>query len=91
LAQIKISVSYRLREIAKEMTLGLNTVRTIVGQAEGTDRTSRRHRGGIEIDRQQIAQWKRQRRTGDFLPRRAQKATENSYKLVKEAKGLGLA
>jgi hypothetical protein len=47
------------------------TRRPIVGQMNGDDRTTQKHRGRlerIEIDRAQQATWKRQRRTGDTLP-----------------------
>ena len=37
-----------LRWIAEETTLGLNTVRTIVGKANGTDRTTKHHRARID-------------------------------------------
>jgi hypothetical protein len=37
----------------------------------------------------QMASWKRRRRTGDALPRRAQAVVEEGKKLIKEAKGLG--
>ena len=33
--------------------------------------------------------WKRQRRTGDALPRQAQRVVEQGHALLKEAKGLG--
>jgi hypothetical protein len=42
-----------LRRIAEEMSLGLNTVRTIVGKANGSDRTSRREQERIDLRRQQ--------------------------------------
>jgi hypothetical protein len=34
-----------LREIVEETNLGLRTVRTIVDQRKGTDRTTKKHRG----------------------------------------------
>lgn len=77
-----------LRGIVDETSLGLNTVRTIVGKKNGTDRTSKREYQRIEIDRQQLAAWKRQRRTGDVLPRQAQRVVEDGRALIKEAKGL---
>jgi hypothetical protein len=81
-----------LRWIAEEMSLGLNTVRTIVAKGSGADRTTRKHRERverIEIDRPQAIRWKRQKRTGDALPRQAQRAVEGGHVLLKEAKGLG--
>jgi hypothetical protein len=78
---------HSLRGIADETNLGLNTVRTIVGKANGTDRTTKQRR--IEIDRNAAAGRKRQKRTGDALPRQAQRVVEESRALIKEAKGLG--
>jgi hypothetical protein len=81
-----------LRGIAEELTLGFQTVRTIIAQGNGTDRTSRKHRQRaerIEIDQTQVARWKRQRRTGNALPQQAQRVAETGQKLIKEAKGLG--
>jgi hypothetical protein len=45
---------YSLRDIADETSLGLSTVRTIVAQKNGTDRTSKRHRQRIELAARQI-------------------------------------
>jgi hypothetical protein len=80
-----------LREIAETLTLGLQTVRTIVDRNNGNDRTMRKYRGRFErIDnRTQALRWKRQKRTGDSLPRRAQRVVEDARDLLKEAKGLG--
>jgi hypothetical protein len=77
-----------LRGIAEETSLGLPTVRTIVAKAAGTDRTSKREQQRIDLRREQLA-WKRQRRDGDALPRRAQRVVEEGRALLKEAKGLG--
>jgi hypothetical protein len=77
-----------LRWIAEETSLSFSTVRTIVGKANGTDRTTKLHRARIDISGQ-MASWKRRRRTGDALPRRAQAVVEEGHKLIKEAKGLG--
>jgi hypothetical protein len=81
-----------LRGIVDDTNLGLNTVRTIVGMINGTDRTTVKHRqrlGRIELDRTRLARQRRQKRTGDVLPRRAQRLVETGQKLIKEAKGLG--
>jgi Helix-turn-helix domain of resolvase len=78
-----------LRSIAEETGLGLNTVRTIVGKANGTDRTTKTRWQRIEPDRAQMTRWKRQRRTGNALPREAQRVAEKGRALLKEAKGLG--
>jgi hypothetical protein len=80
-----------LRGIAEDTSLGLDTIRTIVGKMSGRDRTARKHRSWLERidDRQHQAAWKRQRRTGDALPSRAQCIVEEGRALIKEAKGLG--
>ena len=82
-----------LRGIAEDTSLSVDTVRTIVGKMNGQDRTTTKHRQRLErIDeRQRLAKWKRQRRTGDALPRRVQRVVEGGRALVKEAKGLGRA
>jgi hypothetical protein len=79
-----------LRWIAEETSLGLNTVRTIVGKVDGSDRTSRKHRERID-NRQQATRWKRQKRTGDALPKQAQRVVEEGRGLLLEAKGLARA
>jgi hypothetical protein len=71
----------------EETSLGFRTVRTIVGQIDGTDRTSQRHMGRIDPDRLRQARWKRQRRRGDALPRRVQRVIEDGHTLAKEARG----
>jgi hypothetical protein len=78
--------SMSLRRIAEETSLSLATVRTIIGQANRTDRTTRKHLARITIDKAQIATWKRQRRTGDALPKRINTALAEGRKAVKEAK-----
>ena len=60
----------------------------------GDDRTTQKHRDWlerIEIDRQQIAAWKRGRRTRDALPKRIQATLKQGRALAKEARGLGKA
>jgi hypothetical protein len=81
-----------LRGIADDTSLGLNTVRTIVTKKNGTDRTMKKHRQRlerIELDRVRLASQRRQKRTGDALPRQAQRVVEEGRDLIKEAKGLG--
>jgi hypothetical protein len=74
-----------LRDIAEETSLGLQTVRTIVGKKDGTDRTTKRHLARIANKEINIT-WKRQRRTGDSLPKRAQKVVKDAEALAKEAR-----
>jgi hypothetical protein len=81
-----------LRNIAEEMTLGLQTVRTVISQKGGKDRTTRHHRQRLEridIDQQQRRKWKRQRQIGNRLPSRVNALLKEGKALVKEAKGLG--
>lgn len=87
------TAGYSLRGIAEETSLGLNTVCTIIAKKNGTDRTTKKHRQRLErVDlSQQAATWRRQRRTGSTLPKRAQRVVEAGQALIKEAKGLGRA
>jgi hypothetical protein len=78
-----------LREIAFYTSLGLGTVRTIIGRNNGTDRTSKKRREKIETDRHERAHWKSRKRTGDALPKQVQAVIETGKALVQEAKGLG--
>jgi hypothetical protein len=75
-----------LRAIAEETSLSLATVRTIIGQAKQTDRTTRKHFERIKLDKVQATTWKRQRRTGDALPTRINAALTESRAAVKEAR-----
>ena len=78
-----------LRGIAEETGLGLSTVRTIVGRINRSDRTTKKRWQRIQLDKTEQAHWKSRKRTGDALPRRAQRVVETGTELVKEAKGLG--
>jgi hypothetical protein len=83
-----------LREIAEETGLGLNTVRTIIAQANRKDRTTKKYLARLEpvaVDRQRRARWKRQRRCGNELPKRINNHLKASAALIREAKGLGRA
>ena len=76
-----------LRGIVEETNLGLGTVRTIVDKANNADRTTKRHHRRLEPE---IAtSWKRQKRIGDALPKRAEGVFKTGRALLKEAKGLG--
>lgn len=59
-----------LRGIVDDTSLGLNTVRTIVGRMDGTDRTSVKHYQRIAPDRARMAAWAARKRTPDALPQR---------------------
>ena len=54
-----------------------------------TETAPRFHRARINPDRQQAIRWKRQKRTGDALPKQAQRVVEEGRALLKAAKGLG--
>ena len=69
-----------MREIAFKTSLGLGTVRTIIGRKNGTkDR----------VDKHERAHWKSQKRTGDALPKQVEHVIETGQAPVREAKGLG--
>jgi hypothetical protein len=74
-----------LRWIAEELTLSLQTVRTVIGKTNGTDRTTdmRRLKLGLEP---KIKDWRVASR--DRLPKAATKHFEKGRKLLQEAKGL---
>ena len=57
-----------LQHIANETSLGLQTVRTIIGKANGTDRTTGKHLARIKPE--DMVAWKARTRTRDALPRR---------------------
>ena len=78
--------SLSLRQIAEQTSLSLATVRTVVAQANRTDRTTLKHLARIMPDKAQIARDKRQRRTGNVLPKRINAALAEGRKAVKEAR-----
>jgi transposase len=80
-----------LREIADDAGVGLQTVRTLLGKIDGTDRTSRRlsKYRKAEIDRKQVAAWKSRKRMRDALPKLLHEQSKRTDELIKEAKGLG--
>jgi transposase len=80
-----------LREIAEETSLGFRTVRTIVDQGNGTDRTARKHRARVYS--QPKFEPKRRRKilgkaSRASLPKRATAHLEEGRELLKQAKGL---
>ena len=72
-----------LRGIVDETSLSFRTVRTIVGQINGTDRTTAKHRARLAPVKDPT------RRSRDTLPRRATEHFEKSRELAKTVKGLG--
>lgn len=79
---------YSLRSIAEEMSLGLRTVVTILGKANGTDRTSVRHLARIDPDRAAALRFKTQVRTIDSIPKSVNTLLKTAGELHKRAKGL---
>jgi hypothetical protein len=76
-----------LRHIADETNLGLATVRTIVGQANGTDRTTVKHLSRIDPDRARARAWQSKLQQRNALPKRIHELQKNGAKLRKEVKG----
>jgi hypothetical protein len=79
-----------LREIAADTNLSVRTVRTIVSQSSGTDRTTRKHRARLQPTfevKHRVKDKGRMSRT--TLPKRATAHLENGRELLKQAKGLG--
>jgi hypothetical protein len=77
-----------LRAIAEETSLTLRTVRTIIGRAQGTDRTTMKHLARIDPDRARAASWKARKRTRDALPKQINESLKTGRELIKAAKGL---
>jgi hypothetical protein len=78
-----------LRNIADEMSLGLQTVRTIIGREARTDRTSVKRLERVDPQNTALAAWRARKRTGDALPKRIGETLQQGAALLKEAKGLG--
>jgi hypothetical protein len=77
-----------LRGITDETSLGLNTVRTIVDQRDGRDRTSLKHLERIRLDVGEERAWQSRKRTRKELPRRIDASQKQGTELQQEAKGL---
>jgi hypothetical protein len=78
-----------LRDIADETNLGLSTVRTIVGQINGTDRTTLKHLTRIDPERARAKVWKSKLQQRNALPQRIHELQKNGARLLKEVKGIG--
>ena len=76
-----------LRGIAEEMSLSLRTVRTIVGRADRTDRTTTKRKLKLGIEPKPASELAR-RRGLNAMPRRVTGLLKDKDELVKEAKGL---
>jgi hypothetical protein len=75
-----------LRAIADETSLGFQTVRTIVDQGAGRDRTTVKHLQRIDPGRFREEPWRERTRAG--LPKRINETLERGAKLMQAAKGL---
>jgi hypothetical protein len=78
-----------LRGIADEMNLSFTTVRTIVDQKAGTDRTSIKYLSRINPERAAMRKYRAKRQQRAALPKRINALLQSGSKLLKEAKGLG--
>jgi hypothetical protein len=76
-----------LRGIAEETGLGVRTVRTIIDQGDGGDRTTVKYLERIHPDRKRETPWRARKRARDGLPKHINATLEKGRKLVKEAKG----
>jgi DNA repair exonuclease SbcCD ATPase subunit len=77
-----------LRAIMEETSLSFQTVRTIVDQANGVDRTTMKHLERIDPDRKEETLWRAHSRVRKALPKRITETLERGRELVKAAKGL---
>jgi hypothetical protein len=77
-----------LRAIVTVTGLGLRTVRTIIGKADGTDRTTRRTNElrKLELHAARMAAYRARKRTRDALPQRITEALARGKSLVKRAR-----
>jgi hypothetical protein len=76
-----------LRDIAAETKLGVQTVRTLIGKIDGSDRTSRKLER-IAHDRAAERQWRAKSQSRKALPKRIAAWEKTAAELRKEVKGL---
>ena len=78
-----------LRAIVRETALGMSTVRTIVGNADGTNAASREHRELVrrEHDRLRAAAYRARKKDAAALPKRITAVKKHGVDLIKAAKG----
>jgi Homeodomain-like domain len=77
-----------LRTIAEELEVGVRTVRTVIDQRDGVDRTTLKHLERIDPDRKEETLWRAHSRVRKALPKRITETLERGRELVKAAKGL---
>jgi hypothetical protein len=80
-----------LRLIVDETSLGLQTVRTIIGREHRTDRTSKKRMTKLGIDKTELNRAKARKRTRDALPKRVKATLDEGAELIREAKGTRMA
>lgn len=80
-----------LRLIVDETNLGRQTVRTILGRENRTDRTTVKRIERLGIDKTELIRSKARKRSRDALPKRIKQTLEQGAELIREAKGLGRA
>jgi hypothetical protein len=80
-----------IRAIMDETGLGMQTVRTIMGREERTDRTSRKRLERIDgrEAKAMAVRTNAMKRSRDTLPKRIEEAQAKAAELLKEAKGFG--
>jgi hypothetical protein len=76
-----------LRAIADETSLGLQTVRTIIDQGAGVDRTTRKHLARIDPERERQRAWQAKSRSRKALPKQIAAWEKTASELRQEAKG----
>jgi len=76
-----------LRAIGSKTSLSPRTVRTIIGKADGTDRTSKRTNElrRLELNRANMASYRARKRTRDALPKQITQLVKRGRELVKRA------
>jgi hypothetical protein len=80
-----------LRRIADETSLTLATVHTIVGSANGTDRTTISYLSRIDPKRVRMKHRQAKKQTRGALPKRFDELRKTGDQPVKEARGPGRA
>jgi hypothetical protein len=78
-----------LQDIVDDTSLSLRTVRTIIGRADRTDRTSLKRLQKVDPDRATLISSRARKRTRDALPKQIDHLLAQGASLIQEAKGLG--
>jgi hypothetical protein len=78
-----------IRGISDETSLGMQTVRTIIGHAAGNDRATMKRMERIDPEHAMVREWRGKKRTRQALPKKIEKFIDDADRLIKAAKGLG--